>query len=108
MEETTNILLKPVLCQNCSNLEIWNSNAHGVSQKACSVRKILGPKEKECPFYKLLGDNSTNYLCRTCIHLAVWASSDKTVTSEVCEFRQLVLPTKEICECYKEKIMPSS
>jgi len=86
------------LCSNCANLETWQSRPHSVRQEACSVKKILSPKETQCTAYRLIGEHSTDYLCRNCKHLETWASSGKEVSSEVCSLRHIILPSKQVCE----------
>jgi len=90
-----------ILCSNCINLEIWQSGPHNVKHEACSIKKLLVPKEKGCSHYKLIGTQGTRYLCRSCKYLDIWTSSSKDITAEVCSLRQIILPLKEICEHYK-------
>ena len=91
------------LCSNCANLEIWQSRPHSVRQEACSVKKLLSPKETKCSAYRLLGEQSADYLCRNCKYMETWASAGKEVSSEVCSLRHIILPSKQVCEQYSPR-----
>jgi hypothetical protein len=91
------------LCENCINLESWQSQVFESKNKVCSKIKILNPKIENCEFFIAIGLQNNNYLCRNCKHLDVWTSSDKKVISEVCPIRHLLLPIKYECDIFVEK-----
>jgi hypothetical protein len=95
MDVEKNLFENTCLCNDCAELEVWESKQHDVKYNVCFIRKLLDAAEKECKNYKeiqkklskeerkklsdeerkkLEEKKKKSSLCQSCIRLEKWHS----------------------------------
>jgi hypothetical protein len=85
-DEEKSLFKNTCLCNDCSELEVWESRQHDVKYNVCFIKKLLDPTEKDCKNYKTIEKKlseeeeklkemrNKKSICQSCIRLERWHS----------------------------------